>query len=316
MSFGSSSNSPTSVASTSCLASQVDHHNRIEDLSVFDMLSVLRRRMFVGLEELKHNVTLATKDESGNIDWVILTPAYHGTLVKTAIRLVLDGTMAPDMVPLIKRVLFVFLLELLQVGEDSSFLTLQKGAMAYNHSQHEKKRLARKRSRAAKRERERIEKKGGHVVVALKSGNEQPLTCPDCTVPFRSRKQLKKHTCAKKSASKQDVATTHSTVTPAVTVPSPVILSSALASSAPLLFSTAPLSTCDLPQEEDSSTLAPVVEYSRWAKSKGVARVCENCPTIVASFVVMHGDFETCCYLKCVDCNRGRGVYLPDCERW
>ncbi|KAJ8590046.1 hypothetical protein M405DRAFT_841505 [Rhizopogon salebrosus TDB-379] len=284
----------------------------VEKLSVFDMLNILRRRLFIGLEELQRNISVATKTEHGEIDWVVLSPAYHGTLVKTALHLVLNGASAPSLVPLVKRTLFVYILELLQAGKDLSFFTLKKGATAYNSGQQEKKRLARKRSRAAKRERERIEKKGGHVVIALKRGDEHPLTCPDCATPFRSRKQLKKHTCSKKSASKSDVATTDSTVTPAVTVPSPAYVQPPASASPTPLVQTLPEPSSSVPTVAD---LSEVVLYARWAKSHGVERVCENCPTY-ASFVVMHGSFETACYLKCEACNRGRGEYLPDCERW
>jgi hypothetical protein len=281
----------------------------LERTSVFDMLNTMRRQLFIGLEELRRNVTLATKSQSGEIDWVTMSPTYHGTLVKAALRLVLDGASAPSLVPLVKRTLFVYILELLQAEEDASFFALQKGATVHNRSQHEKKRLARKRCRAAKRERERIEKKGGHVVLAVKRGNEQPLTCPDCATSFRSRKQLKKHTCSKKPASKSDAAPTHSTTIPAVTVPS--------SDNTPLPHHSVPVQT-----EPESSSSEPavvdlpeVVLYARWAKGFGVKRVCEDCP-IAASYVVMHGNYETACYLKCESCNRGRGTQIPISERW
>ncbi|KAG0705287.1 hypothetical protein DFH29DRAFT_996871 [Suillus ampliporus] len=281
------------------------------DPSVFDMLNVLRRRLFVNVDELRKNILIATKDDKGQIDWVTLSPAYHGTLVKTALVLVLRGVLNAPLVPLVKRTLFVYILELLNEGKDTMFFALSKGATTHNRAQREKKRLARKRSRAAKREEQRIVKKGGHVQVALKRGQENVLTCPDCALDFRSRKQQKKHTCKKavKSVVEPTIAPTNSTLPPAVTVPSPVL------SSVPI-----PAPVPDPSPEPAAADLPEVVLYARWAKDHGVTRVCEDCVPgnqRQAEYVLIHGAFETSAYLKCCLHMRNRGEDLiPLKERW
>ena len=90
---------------------------------------------------------------------------------------------------MVKRVMFVFILELLnQEGHLASF-KLQKGGRKANNAQKEKRRLARKRSRAAKRERDREAAK----VAKLPPREWECLTCRR---KFASRKTAKKHKCA------------------------------------------------------------------------------------------------------------------------
>jgi hypothetical protein len=119
------------------------------ELSVFDILNIFRRRWFLSKDHLLTNVISAQKDEDGNISWVEFTPQYHSHLVKCAVALV------PHPVLTVKKVMFVFILELLNREGHMAFFELQKGGRKANNAQKEKRRLARKRSRAAKRERDR-----------------------------------------------------------------------------------------------------------------------------------------------------------------
>ena len=115
-----------------------------DDLSVFDIHNIFRRRWFLSRANLLANVISAQKEEDGNISWVEFTPQYHSHLVKCAVALV------PRPVIKVKRVMFAFILELLNGEGHMAFFKLKKGGCKANNAQKEKRRLAWKRSRAAK----------------------------------------------------------------------------------------------------------------------------------------------------------------------
>ena len=121
------------------------------DLSIFDILNIFRCRWFLSRANLLASVISAQKAEDGNISWVEFTPQFHSHLVKCAVALV--PCLCP--VPKAKRVMFVFILELLNGEGHTAFFKLQKGGRKANNAQKEKRHLARKRSQAAKQERER-----------------------------------------------------------------------------------------------------------------------------------------------------------------
>jgi predicted RNA-binding Zn-ribbon protein involved in translation (DUF1610 family) len=152
------------------------------DLSVFDILNIFRRRWFLSRDSLLSHVISAQKAEDGKISWAEFDPPFHSHLVKCAVALV------PHPVPKVKKVMFVYILELLNGEGHEAFFNLQKGGRKANHAQKEKRRLARKRSRASKREREREAAKA-----ALLSTRERQ--CVACGRKFESRKTAKKHKC-------------------------------------------------------------------------------------------------------------------------
>ena len=154
------------------------------ELSVFDILNIFRRRWFLSRANLVANAISAQKAEDGNFSWVEFAPPYHSHLVKCAVALV------PHPVHMVKRVMFVYILELLNGEGHMAFFNLQKGGRKANNAQKEKKRLARKRRRAAKRERDREAAKAAK----LPSVERQ---CGDCGRKFTSRKTSRKHKCAK-----------------------------------------------------------------------------------------------------------------------
>ncbi|KAH9004839.1 hypothetical protein EDB83DRAFT_2533209 [Lactarius deliciosus] len=88
--------------------------------------------------------------------------------------------------------MFVYILELLNREGHLAFFELQKGGRKANNAQKEKRRLARKRSRASKRERDREAAK----VAQLPPRERECLTCGR---KFKSRKTAKKHKCARHS---------------------------------------------------------------------------------------------------------------------
>ena len=58
------------------------------EISVFDIHNIFRRRWFLSRAILLTNVISAQKDEDGNISWVEFSPQYHSHLVKCAVTLV------------------------------------------------------------------------------------------------------------------------------------------------------------------------------------------------------------------------------------
>ena len=82
--------------------------------------------------------------------------------------------------------MFVFILELLNREGHLAFFELQKGGRKANNAQKEKRRLARKRSRAAKREREREAAKAANLPARERE-------CVHCGRKFQSRKTASKH---------------------------------------------------------------------------------------------------------------------------
>jgi hypothetical protein len=151
--------------------------------SVFDILNIFRRRWFLSRANLLTQVISAQKAEDGKISWVEFSPQHHSHLVKCAVALV------PHPVHKVKKVMFVYILELLNGEGHEAFFNLKSGGRKAINAQREKKRLARKRSRAAKRERERKAAKAA----TLPTRERQ---CVSCGRKFASRKTARKHQCS------------------------------------------------------------------------------------------------------------------------
>jgi hypothetical protein len=161
--------------------------SKVVELSVFDVLNTFRRRWFLSRTALLNHIISAQKAEDGNISWVEFSPPFHSHLVKCAVVLV---PIHACPVPMVKRVMFVFILELLNREGHQTFFDLWKGGRNANNAQKEKRHLARKRSRAAKRERDRE---------AVKAAQLPPRErqCLGCGCKFESCKTAKKHKCSK-----------------------------------------------------------------------------------------------------------------------
>ena len=96
------------------------------EYSVFDILNVFRRCWFLSQANLLANTISAQKAEDGKFSWVEFAPSFHAHLVKCAVALV------PHPAHKVKRVMFVYILELLDGVGASAFFDLQKGSRKAN----------------------------------------------------------------------------------------------------------------------------------------------------------------------------------------
>ncbi|KAH9959892.1 hypothetical protein BGW80DRAFT_1464549 [Lactifluus volemus] len=92
-----------------------------DKLSVFDIHNTFRCRWFLSRDHLVANVILAQKAEDRKIFWVEFAPQFHAHLVKCAIALV------PHPLNKVKKVMFGFILELLNGEGPQAFFDLTKG---------------------------------------------------------------------------------------------------------------------------------------------------------------------------------------------
>ena len=209
-----------------------------QDFSCFEILNVFRRLWFLSRDRLVREVDVAQKDDRGNIAWVEFGKAFHSHLVKCAFALLPPLTHASERMA--RRATFVFILEVLNREADTSFFDVKRAAKLANRAAQEKKRLSRKRSRAAKRERSREEglvkskpTPAGGTIAKAGSKSGVKLECIVCKKTFTSRKRAKRHTCKEVEASgpTQPVATPPEQIK--LPVATPVTAPSASSSSEP-----------------------------------------------------------------------------------
>ena len=84
-------------------------------LSVFDILNIFCCQWFLSRSHLMANAISSQKTEDGNISWVEFSPHFHSHLVKCAVALV------PHPVCKVKKVMFAFILELLNKEDHLAF---------------------------------------------------------------------------------------------------------------------------------------------------------------------------------------------------
>jgi len=274
----------------------------LSDASVFDFLNTFRRRFYVSREAIIPHIVSAVKDADDAIEWVELTKEFHSALVSRAVFTVCQGVKVGALtVQRIKRSFFVFILEVLNGGAHS-FFDLKDGVTKEKRANKERKRLAKKRSRAAKRERERLAPK-----TPAGPATERPQrarACLGCSKAFASKKALQRHRRAQpgcktnaRKLKQREVVVTQATTAPDSPAPPPVT---------------------DVSEESAPPSPPPTSIIHRYCHAmdrEGTKRVCEDCSE-PALFVVMHGmhldlgDWSSC-YLKCADHDRGRGDLLP-----
>jgi hypothetical protein len=151
---------------------------------VFDILNIFRRRWFLSLDSLRAQALSAQKAEDGKIFWVKFAPQFHAHLVKCAVALV------PWPIQKVKKVMFVYILELLNGDSHLAFFDLQKGDRRATTAQKEKKRLARQRNRTSRWDRQKLAK------AKVDTAKEDPQwKCEACGRKFASRKTAKRHRC-------------------------------------------------------------------------------------------------------------------------
>jgi hypothetical protein len=91
------------------------------DLSIFNILNIFHCCWFLSVNSLRAQALSAQKAEDGNILWVKFSPQFHAHLVKSAVTLI------PQPIQKVKKVLFVFILELLNGKGPQAFFDLLKG---------------------------------------------------------------------------------------------------------------------------------------------------------------------------------------------
>ncbi|KAF8274725.1 hypothetical protein EI94DRAFT_1712922, partial [Lactarius quietus] len=156
-------------------------------LSVFNIHNIFHHRRFLSRTALLDHTISAQKAKDGNISWVEFLPPFHSHLIKCTVALV---PIPACPVPMVKQVMFVFILEMLNQEGHQTFFDLQKGSRKANNAQKEKCHLTWKWSHAAKRERDREAVK----VAQLPPCERQ---CLGCGRKFNSCKTVKKHKCFK-----------------------------------------------------------------------------------------------------------------------
>jgi hypothetical protein len=110
---------------------------------MFDILNVFQCCWFLSVEHLRAQALLAQKANDRTIMWVEFAPQFHSHLVKYTVALV------PWPISKVKKVLFIYILELLNVEGPQAFFTLTKGQRHKSQAQKEKKHLACKRNHAS-----------------------------------------------------------------------------------------------------------------------------------------------------------------------
>jgi hypothetical protein len=110
------------------------------ELSVFDIHNIFHCHWFLSRDHLVANTILAQKAEDGKIFWVEFTPQFHAHLVKCAVALV------PRPLNKVKKVMFRYILELLNREGPQAFFDLTKGQCLATLALKEKRQLAWKRN--------------------------------------------------------------------------------------------------------------------------------------------------------------------------
>jgi hypothetical protein len=95
---------------------------------------------------LRAQALSAQKANDGKSFWVEFAPQFHAHLVKCAVALV------PWPISKVKKVMFCFILELLNEEGPQAFFDLTKGQRHESQAHKEKKRLAHKRNQVSQHE--------------------------------------------------------------------------------------------------------------------------------------------------------------------
>jgi hypothetical protein len=124
--------------------------------------------------------------------WVEFAPQFHLHLVKCTVALV------PWLISKVKKVLFVYILELLNEEDLQAFFALTKGQRRESQAQKEKKWLACKRNQASQCEQWKVAEEAMEGLPQWK--------CEWCRCKFTSHKNMKHHQCPlAKGASRGEV---------------------------------------------------------------------------------------------------------------
>jgi hypothetical protein len=100
---------------------------------MFDILNTFQCCWFLSVGHLQAQALSAQKADNGKIFWVEFTPQFHTHLVKCAVALV------PWPISKVKKVMFMYILELLNEEGNMAFFDLAKGDRQATTAQKEKK---------------------------------------------------------------------------------------------------------------------------------------------------------------------------------
>jgi hypothetical protein len=103
------------------------------ELSMFDILNIFCWQWFLSTNQLKAQALSAQKAEDRKFFWVEFAPQFHTHLVKCTTVLV------PHPIQKVKKVIFVYILELLNGEGSQAFFNLAKGTRLATQAQKEKK---------------------------------------------------------------------------------------------------------------------------------------------------------------------------------
>jgi hypothetical protein len=104
-----------------------------DELSVFNIHNIFHHHWFLSWDHLMANITLAQKAKDRKMFWVEFTPQFHAHLVKCAVALV------PHPINKVKKVMFKYVLELLNREGPQAFLNLTKGQQLATQALKEKR---------------------------------------------------------------------------------------------------------------------------------------------------------------------------------
>jgi hypothetical protein len=149
------------------------------ELSIFNILNIFQCHWFLSRDHLRAQALLAQKAEDRKLIWVKFTPQFHAHLVKCAVVLV------PQPIQKVKKVMFGYILELLNEEGPQAFFNLSKGDRWATMAQKEKKCLARKRNCTLRHD---------HCRLAEEATEGLPQwQCDGCRCKFTSHKAAKRH---------------------------------------------------------------------------------------------------------------------------
>jgi hypothetical protein len=126
------------------------------------------------------NAISAQKAEDRKMFWVEFTPQFHTHLVKCTVALV------PRPLHKVKKVMFGYILELLNGEGPQAFFNLTMGLQQATQAQKEKRHLAQKRNHASRCNRR---------AAAQAAANGPERYCEHCKWQFASRRSQKRHQC-------------------------------------------------------------------------------------------------------------------------
>jgi hypothetical protein len=151
-----------------------------DELSVFNIHNMFWHHWFLSQDHLVANAISAQKAKDRKIFWVEFAPQFHTHLVKCAVALV------PRPLHKVKKVMFGYILELLNGEGPQAFFNLTMGQRQATQAQKEKRWLVQKRNRASRCD---------HQAATKVAANGPKHYCKYCKRQFASHWSQKRHRC-------------------------------------------------------------------------------------------------------------------------